>query len=85
MELLFWLVIIFTLVYEPIVGYFGYQKFKEICRRFTSLRRGAPIGAARHLDRLRRHQETNYKYGSNRSGGRLCVTSDSQAWDNDAW
>jgi len=29
----FWLVIIFTLVYEPIIGYFGFQKFKVEVRR----------------------------------------------------
>lgn len=29
----FWLVIIFTLVYEPIIGYYGFQKFKVDVRR----------------------------------------------------
>lgn len=29
-ELAFWMIIIFTIVYEPIVGYFDYKKFKVI-------------------------------------------------------
>lgn len=29
MELLIWVVIIFTFVYEPVIGYFSFQKFKE--------------------------------------------------------
>jgi uncharacterized protein len=28
MELGFWLVILFALVYEPIIGYFDFKKFK---------------------------------------------------------
>jgi uncharacterized protein len=29
MEVAFWLVILFTLTYEPIFGYFDFQKFKR--------------------------------------------------------
>lgn len=29
MEILFWIFIFFTLIYEPIIGYLGFQKYKE--------------------------------------------------------
>lgn len=29
MEVAFWLVILFTLTYEPILGYINFQKFKR--------------------------------------------------------
>lgn len=29
MEILFWIFILFTIVYEPIIGYFGYKKFEK--------------------------------------------------------
>lgn len=29
LEMIFWIIIIFTLVYEPIIGYFGFKKFER--------------------------------------------------------
>lgn len=33
-----WIIIIFTLLYEPIIGYFGYQKFKIAIKEKTNAR-----------------------------------------------
>lgn len=33
-----WLIIIFILLYEPIIGYFGYQKFKNAIKEKTNVR-----------------------------------------------
>ena len=38
MEVFIWSLILFTLIYEPIVGYFGFQKFKERVALYSNAR-----------------------------------------------